>query len=223
VIRGLLFDFDGLLVDTESAAFHVWSEIYREHQQELSLDVWIQCVGTRGGFDPLANLERLVIAAGRTFDRAAMATHSRRRELARADVQDFRPGVTAYLSAARERGFLTAVVSSASEPWIARHLARLDRTSHFDAIVAAGADVHRAKPRPTLYLEALDELGLEANEAIAFEDSVHGLRAAKAAGLFCVAVPNSVTAASDFTGADLIVPSLEHLPLDDLLHRAGNG
>jgi HAD superfamily hydrolase (TIGR01509 family) len=166
-----------------------------------------------GGFDPLAHLEELV----GIIDRDSIAARQREHELALSDVEELRPGVLDYLEQARERGLATAIVSSSSRPWVDRHLARLQRAEHFDVIVTADRDRERAKPRPTLYLEALERLALRADEAIAFEDSPNGVRAAKAAGLFCVAVPNGITASLGLDEADVVVPSLEHLPLDALL------
>ena len=212
-VRGLLFDFDGLIVDTEAGAFTAWQEIYRGHGHELTLERWAAAVGTVGGFDPLAHLEELV----GIIDRDSIAARQREHELALSDVEELRPGVLDYLEQARERGLATAIVSSSSRPWVDRHLARLQRAEHFDVIVTADRDRERAKPRPTLYLEALERLALRADEAIAFEDSPNGVRAAKAAGLFCVAVPNGITASLGLDEADVVVPSLEHLPLDALL------
>jgi len=111
----------------------------------------------------------------------------------------------------------TAIVSSSDNWWIEQRLEHLGHGHDWDVIVAANGDRNRAKPRPDLYLEALDRLGLGADEAIAFEDSPNGLRAAKAAGLYCVAVPNPVTATLAFDEADLVLESLADLPLDRLL------
>jgi beta-phosphoglucomutase-like phosphatase (HAD superfamily) len=85
--------------------------------------------------------------------------------------------------------------------------------------MAADGDTERAKPRPNLYLDAIDALALAPNEAIAFEDSLNGVRAAKAAGLFCVAVPNPITATFALEEADLVIESFEDLPLPALLER----
>lgn len=101
------------------------------------------------------------------------------------------------------------------------HLRRLDLEHVWHSITCANGDRKRAKPAPDLYLEALDELGLRPGEAIAFEDSLHGVQAAKAAGLFCVAVPNPVTASLALDEADLVVQSLADLPLDELLRTIG--
>ena len=88
------------------------------------------------------------------------------------------------------------------------------------AAQAVGArDVERAKPRPDLYLEALGLLGVPAAEAIAFEDSPNGIRAARAAGIFCVGIPNEVTRSLGLEEADLVVDSLADLPPADLLAR----
>ena len=85
--------------------------------------------------------------------------------------------------------------------------------------MCADGDASRAKPRPTLYLEALDALGVSPENAIAFEDSPNGIDAARAARIFCVAVPNAVTAQLDLSHADLVVGSLEDLPLVELVAR----
>ena len=217
MIRGLLFDFDGLVVDTETTSYASWQEVFRAHGQELPLERWADAIGTIGGFDPLAYLEEL---GGGPVDRVEVRARQLEYELSLADVEELRPGVLAYLEGARSRGLATAIVSSSSRSWIDRHLGRLERLEQFDAIITADGERSRAKPRPTLYLEALDSLGLDPVEAIAFEDSPNGVRAAKAASVFCVAVPNAVTAALGLGEADLVVSSLEKLPLDDLLALA---
>jgi HAD superfamily hydrolase (TIGR01509 family) len=214
-LRGLLFDFDGLIVDTETPSRASWQELYREHGQELPLDRWATLVGTVGGWDPFETLEELV----GPVDRVALRERRLARELELGEIEELRPGVLDYLHEAERRGLATAIVSSSSDWWIDRHLGRLERAEHFDAIVAANGDEERAKPRPTLYLEALDRLELGADEAVAFEDSPNGVRAAKAAGLFCVAVPNGVTATLALDDADLVVPSLAELPFASLVER----
>lgn len=216
-VRGLLFDFDGLIVDTETPSLASWQKLYREHGQELPLEQWITLVGTIGApFDPYAHLEAL---AG-PLDRETVLGRRRDHELSLAEVEELRPGVLDYLEEAERLGLRTAIVSSSTSEWIDRHLRRLERAEHFDAIVAANHDVARAKPAPTLYLEALDVLGLAPDEAIAFEDSPNGIKAAKAAGIFCVAVPNGVTAALGLDEADLVLDSLADLPLARLIERA---
>jgi HAD superfamily hydrolase (TIGR01509 family) len=217
-IRGLLFDFDGLLIDTETPSRLAYEELYREHGHELPLDKWATLVGTIGAeFDPDAHLERLV---GTPLDRKRIAQRLRARERELCDLEDLRPGIEDYLAEAGRLGLKTAIVSSSTREWIARHLQRLDRVNSWDAIVAADGDVERAKPQPTLYLDALDALGLQPREAIAFEDSLNGIRAAKSAGILCVAVPNPITETFALDEADLLLGSLEELSLGELLDRS---
>jgi HAD superfamily hydrolase (TIGR01509 family) len=215
-VRALLFDFDGLIVDTETAALASWRRLYEEHGQELLLEHWRAAVGTVGGFDAVAHLEGLV----GPLDRETVARR-REHELRLTEVEQLRPGILDYLVEAHERGLATAIVSSASRAWIDGHLARLERTADFDVVVTADHDRERAKPRPTLYLEALELLGVAAAEAIAFEDSPNGISAARAAGIYCVGVPNQVTAELGLDEADLLVDSLAELPLSELLARVG--
>jgi putative hydrolase of the HAD superfamily len=216
-IRGLLFDFDGLLIDTETPSRLAYEELYRDHGHELPLEKWATLVGTIGApWDPDAHLEELV---GRPLDRDRIAQRLRAREHELCDLEDLRPGIEDYLEEAERLGLSTAIVSSSTCEWIARHLQRLDRVNSWDAIVAADGDTSRAKPQPALYLEALDALGLQADAAIAFEDSLNGIRAAQAAGIFCVAVPNPITQTFALDKADLLLDSLEELPLDELIAR----
>ena len=216
MIRALLFDFDGLLVDTESPSFDAWAGVYREHGHELTLETWSAAIGTLDGFDPFADLEGRL---GRPLDRERVNERRREIEFAAADLEELRDGVAEYLEEAQRLGLARAIVSSSSQDWIRRHLERLDLLDGWSSIVAADGDAARAKPRPTLYLEALDRLDVPADEAIAFEDSPNGITAAKAAGLYCIAVPNPTTASLDVTHADLVLRSLEEVPLGELLRR----
>ena len=213
-VRALLFDFDGLIVDTESSAFAAWSDVYREHGQELELERWSAGIGTLGGFDPVHHLQELV---EESLDHEVIRARAREHELTLVDAELLRPGVAEYLADAERLGLRKAIVSSGSREWIDRNLRRLERLYGWDAIVSADHDESRAKPLPALYLEALDILELEPPEAIALEDSPNGVRAAKAAGIFCVAVPNPTTASLGLEEADLVLDSLASMPLPELL------
>jgi HAD superfamily hydrolase (TIGR01509 family) len=215
-IRAFLFDFDGLVLDTEVPSRAGWELLYREHGHELPAEKWALVVGTRDAWDPMAHLEQLV---GSPLERERLNERRYAHELELIEAEELRPGILDYLAAARTHDLRLGIVSSSSRRWIDMHLRRLEQAAGWDLILAADHDASRAKPAPTLYLEALDALGVAAEEAIAFEDSPNGVRAARAAGIFCVAVPNEVTRALDLDEADLVLGSLADLPPDELLAR----
>jgi HAD superfamily hydrolase (TIGR01509 family) len=217
-IRALLFDFDGTIVDTESPAFRAWREAFEEHGHELLLRDWSAAIGTVGGYDPVAELERLT---GARLDPAAVREAVRRRHLELVELEALRPGIADYVLSARERGLEIAVVTSGSHDWVATLLDRLSLAEGWHSFHCANGDPSIAKPRPDLYRAALRALGAGPGEAIAIEDSPNGVRAAKAAGILCVATPNDVTRDLDLGEADLVLGSLAELPLDDLLAWAG--
>jgi len=216
-IRAFLFDFDGLILDTETASRAGWEWLYRRHGFELPAEKWATVVGTIGApWSPMRHLEELV---GKPLDVEELNERRYAHELSLIEAEDLRPGIAEYLAEAKRRGLKRAIVSSSSRRWIDMHLERLERAVGWDAIVAADHDVARAKPRPDLYLEALELLGVAATEAIAFEDSINGVRAARAAGIFCVAIPNEVTRAMGLDEADLLLDSLADIPPAELLAR----
>jgi HAD superfamily hydrolase (TIGR01509 family) len=216
-VQAFLFDFDGLILDTETASRAGWQWLYREHGHELPPERWALMVGTVDGWDIWGHLEELV---GRPLDRERENELRYAHELTLLEAEELRPGIADYLAAAERLGLKRAIVSSASRRWIDMHLERLERAVGWDAIVTADHDADRAKPRPTLYLEALEQLGVAAADAVAFEDSPNGAAAAKAAGIFVVGVPNAVTRDLGLAAdADLVVESLSDLPPDDLLAR----
>ncbi len=216
MIRGLIFDFDGLILDTEVPEFQAWCDVYQQHGAGLELSAWAVCIGTTSSaFDAHAHLEAQL---GRSLDRDVLrgAQRSRWAELIAAQVT--LPGVEAYLVAARQLGLKVGLASSSTRDWVAGHLARLGLLSYFDCLKCRD-DVGRTKPDPLLYTAALAALDLRPDEAIALEDSPNGILAAKRAGLYVVAVPNALTGRLDLQQADLIVPSLGDLPLETLIAR----
>ena len=204
-IEAVVFDFDGLILDTEGPVFTAWQEEFEAHGcPPLTLEEWAAEIGTAGGLD-LVDLIRT--RATRPFDEAAM--HDRRR--VRRDVllagETTRPGVEAWLDEADALGLTLAIASSSPIEWVEEHLARLGLRSRF-ACVSCYSDGVAAKPAPDTYLAACVALGVAPAAALALEDSPHGVAAAKAAGLRCVAVPNAITAGLDLSGADLFLSSL---------------
>lgn len=214
--RALIFDFDGLLLETEGPAYQAWHELYSEHGHELPRDRWLDYIGREGGwFDALGHLAELV---GAGFDRDGVrARRAARRDELMAGL-DLLPGVRERVAEAKERGLKVGVASSSTSAWVCGHLDRLDYRAVFDAITCREEGM-RAKPAPDIYLAAVRSLDVAPAEAIAVEDSRNGIAAAKAAGLRCVAVPNELTSEQDLSAADLRLRSLAEMPLDAILAR----
>lgn len=213
-IRALIFDFDGLILETEAPDFQSWQETFEERGVCLTFETWAPFIGqSAGAFDPYAHLETQL---GRPVDRAALRVGRRRRFLELVEAQPLREGVLECLNTARRVGLRLAVASSSDRAWVEGHLGRRGILDYFHALHCR-EDVEFAKPNPALYLRALRQLDMAASEAIAFEDSPNGIRAAKRAGLYCVAVPNPMTAALLLDEADLRLDSLGALCLEALL------
>jgi HAD superfamily hydrolase (TIGR01509 family) len=215
-IKALVFDFDGLILETETPAYETWAEIYREHGHELPRDRWVQNIGAATWpFDALDHLASLVTTP---FDRDAVKSRREGRKAEILAALETMAGVRDYLRDARRLGLKVGVASSASDAYVCGHLERLAVRDGIDAVVCRER-VARGKPFPDLYLRVVEDLGVAAAETIAFEDSPNGIAAAKAAGLLCVAVPNAITASLDLSGADLRLDSLGVLSLEGLLAR----
>ena len=219
MIRAIVFDFDGLILDTELPEFQSWQEIYQAHGCTLPLAVWATCIGTTEAFDPYAYLEEQL---GRAIDREVVQLRQRQQCDALIAAQAVLPGVHDYIADARRLDLQLGVASSSSRAWVHGHLTRLELHQHF-VCIACRDDVPRTKPDPALYQAALAALGVRPEEAIALEDSPNGILAAKRAGLFCVAVPNVLTRQLPLDHADLQIPSLAALPLSELLRTIHSG
>jgi HAD superfamily hydrolase (TIGR01509 family) len=216
MIRALIFDFDGTILETEGPVLQSWQELYQSYGSSLTLEEWAVNIGTaEETFDPLDELEKRL---GRGLDRDRVAPARRQRELDIIVHQPVLPGVQEYLDDARRLGLKVGLASSSSCAWVTGHLSRLRLLDYFD-VINARDDVPRTKPDPILYLATLAGLGVEGKQAVAFEDSPNGVLAAKRAGMQCVAVPNAITRRLPIQGADLWLDSLAELPLEELLRQ----
>lgn len=214
MIQGLIFDFDGLILDTELSAFQSWQELYQVYGCSLPLEEWAVCIGGSDDlFDPCAHLEAQL---GRTLVRADILAQRRRRHLAMLEAEPLLPGIEEYLAQAKRLHLKIGLASSSPHAWVDNHLSRLGILEHFDTLKCAD-DVTHTKPNPELYLAVLAEVGIAGHQAIALEDSPNGVRAAQRAGIFCVAVPNMVTCQLPLEHADMRLRSLAEMSLEQLL------
>ncbi len=215
MIRGLIFDFDGLIVDTEWSVYQSWVEIFDSHDADLPLDQWTSIIGTSDyeHFDPFDVLEQQV---GKNLDRDHLRTQRHEREMELVADQPILPGIEDYLQAAKALHIKLGIASSSDYKWVHGNLVRLGLLDYFD-IVHTSDDVEYTKPDPALYRLALRSLSLLPNEGIVLEDSPNGVTAAKAAGIFAVAVPNPLTADLNLDHADMVLESLAEMSLKDLI------
>lgn len=214
MLKALIFDFDGTILDTEMPEFLAWQGLYAEFGLQMPLDLWVGGIGTVNGFDPLRYLERQVGPV------AARQLHQmEQRNLALVREQRPLPGVERWLAAASTHSLSLAVASSSPHYWVESHLTRLGLVHHFPIIVGRDDAGNQPKPNPAVYQVALARLGVRPDEAAAIEDSRNGVAAAKAAGLFTLYVPNELTKQGGDAAADHTVPSLAKFTVEELLVR----
>ncbi len=220
MIEAIVFDFDGLIIDTETPEFDSWQEVFESYGATLDRQVWDQAIGRHSmDFDIYEHLGEL---SGQHIEREEVRPRMRRRYLERIERNPVLPGVEEYLDTAKGMGLKLAVASSSSPGWAAGHLEDRELLHYFEFVLDAGY-VANAKPDPELYTMSAERLGLRPENALAIEDSVVGLTAAKAAGLPCVVVPNPMTKGMDFSLADIRLGSLADVPLGSLLDRLNGG
>src|SRR4051812_4893874 len=214
MIRALVFDFDGLILDTETPLIDAYAAVHTSHGVPFDRTAFIRSVGHADyafdpwhGFSPHADRAALELERRAIKDRLLLA-------------QPILPGVVALLDAARERNLRVGLASNSPHSWCDAHLVRLGLFDRFH-FLACREDVPSPKPEPDLYKLVLNRLGLRGHEAIAFEDSHTGSLAAKRANLWTVAIPNESTAHHDFSHVDLRVNSLADITLEKLLTRFG--
>ena len=214
MIEALIFDFDGVIIDTETPDYRSWQEVFEERGVELDRSLWAGFIGGAAEtFDVYRHLELL---AGVRVDRPALRRSRRRRYLDLVESSPVLPGVLDYMQEAKRRGLKLGVASSSSSDWVEGHLLRRDLMRYMDS-VRTRDHVAMVKPDPEVYLASIADLGTRPETAVAIEDSANGVTAAKRAGLFCVAVPNQMTRDMPIEHADMRLNALSEIGLAELL------
>ncbi|WP_419876205.1 HAD family hydrolase [Candidatus Pristimantibacillus sp. PTI5] len=195
MIKAIVFDFDGTIIDTETAWYHAFREAYSEHGVELTLEQYSGCIGTSlHTFNPY---EYLMTDLKLPIDKDAFRDSVHLQHTALMQSEQVRTGILDYLNEAQDSGMKIGLASSSPRAWIDKYLEQLEIAHYFETIRTAD-DVARVKPDPELYRQTLAALGVEAGEAVAIEDSPNGARAALAAGMSCIIVPNTITKSLPF-------------------------
>jgi HAD superfamily hydrolase (TIGR01509 family) len=217
-VEAVIFDFDGLIVDTETPEYLAWQAVHAQQGWPFPLEAWRRNIGRNDSpFDPLAAFRRPGSPMPPETARALWQDHHDRLQ---PGFLTPLPGVVAFLESLRVHRLGTAVASSSRRARVAALLVRLGLAEKFDAL-ACGDEVPRAKPAPDVYRLAAGRLEVPAAACVALEDSESGVLAAKAAGMRCIAVPSALTRGMDFSAADLVLPSLVHAGLETITALAG--
>jgi HAD superfamily hydrolase (TIGR01509 family) len=222
MLKALIFDFDGLILDTETPEVSVWQSIYREHGYELPVAEWEKTIGGYGisNFDAAKHLE--LLSQGRLDAVSARARHREESEKI-VHTSPVLPGVLDMIEQAKKNGLQVAIGSSSPHSWVDEHVKRLGIFDYFDHIICQDdVPAGRTKPNPDIFLKALDQLNVKHDAAVVFEDSPNGVTAARRAEIFVVAVPNPMTEKMGVKG-DITIPSLAGLSLHELNEHVKKG
>jgi HAD superfamily hydrolase (TIGR01509 family) len=212
----LLFDFDGLVLDTETCTYEAVVAIFAEHGLTVDLAWWHSILGTA---NHVHWADVLAEQYGRPVDRETLIAAREAHRLPRIRALAPCAGVVELLGAAASAGIPCAVASSSAARWVVPHLERLGLADRFAEVVTSddvAGDRRRTKPAPDLFLVAAGRLGIAPRDCVVLEDSPNGVAAGRAAGMTVVAVPGPMTADLDFSAAHLVVPSLADLEVSRL-------
>jgi HAD superfamily hydrolase (TIGR01509 family) len=217
-LQGLLFDFDGLILDTETPIFKAWEDKFEEYGKKLLLEEWAEILGKSN--DELGPLEGFLNGFDEEHKRKEILAEVSKRESELVLQQKPLPGVKELIIKAKEHKLILGIVSSSDQNWVHSHLERLGLRDYFDHTSCA-EEVEIAKPDPALYTLGLKKSGLDRENVLVLEDSPHGVLAAKKAGLFCIAVPNQLTSQLPFYnhggGPDLVLSSMLEFPWNEFM------
>ncbi|MBS1709337.1 MAG: HAD family hydrolase [Armatimonadetes bacterium] len=212
MLQAVVFDFDGLIADTESNEYAGWQSVYADYGCVLHPDEWAKAVGA--GPTAFDAFDHLVSLSGLSLDREATYAEWAARRDRLNDGLPTLPGVETLIERLLTEGVPIGVASSSRRAWVEGHLGRFGILDHFAVVVTR--DDHEPKPAPDLYLAACALLGADPAWSVALEDSTNGVLAAKRAGMKAVAVPNAITLSYDFSMADVVVGSMEAVDVEFL-------
>lgn len=214
MIRALIFDFDGLILDTETPLIDAYGLVHAHHGVPFDRELFLRSTGHADyAFDPWHGFSPHADRATLELERRAFKDPLMLR-------QPLLPGILALFDAARALDLPLGLASNSPHAWCSAHLTRLGLLDRFSFLACRG-DTPSPKPEPDLYKLVLNRFGLRGHEAIAFEDSATGSIAAKRALLHTVVCPGPSTVHHDFAHADLRVASLADITLDALIARFG--
>lgn len=214
-MEAVIFDFDGLIVDTESPEVEVWRNIFKQYGAELPDSWWNHAIGRGQDQQNAHPADLLIEQTGLKLNRDDLIKEGHQKRIDIISQLPLLPGVLDRLNEAEMLGLKLGIASSSRHQWVDSLLDKHHLKSRFESIVCAD-DVSETKPAPELYLTVCKKLNVSPRNSIALEDSPPGIRSAKAAGLIAIAIPNPFTSRLDLSEADAKYFSLENFTIQDL-------
>ena len=207
-IKAVLFDFDGIIIDSEWPIYESWKRVIEGEGHKLAVESYVQCIGS--DFDTWSPEKYLEELTGKTYDWPTI--NAKRQVELEADLEGVQllPGVEELLRKLNDNGFKVAIVSSSSHRWVDAWVEKLDLMQYLEHVVCKG-DAPRIKPAPDLYEEGARRFSLQPVQCLVIEDSLNGVKAGNEAGCLTVAVPSRLTSCLDFSRADFVIESLMDL------------
>lgn len=213
MIKALIFDFDGLILDTETLQYTIFQQIFHEYNVELPFQQWVLGIGSHSDFSLFEYLRK---HSTQEVDEQLIRDRFRNQFHLELQTKEARNGVKEYLAEAKQLGLKIGLASSSNYQWVSSHLKNLHLFDFFECIKTAD-DVEHVKPNPALYLKAAECLNIPVEECLVFEDSANGALAAKRAGMSCVVIHNTVTENMNFCEVEYRLSSMSEMNLKDLL------
>ena len=212
--KAVIFDFDGLILDTETLHVEIYQEMFLHHDMKFPYLEWIQNIGSKSKFSIYDLLDRELVTE--KVDRELWKVQNQHKFVNRVSALKARPGIIEYLNAAKTKGLRIGLASSSNYNWVTTHLTNLNLIDYFETIRTSD-DVEFVKPDPSLYKLATEDLDVSPSECLAFEDSANGALAASRAGLTCIIIPNNTTQHLEFPKVKKRLNSMNDLSLHELL------
>lgn len=198
--KALLFDLDGTLIDSEFFHFGCWNEILKEFDVQLTYDDWLK---TYAGVPMPANAARLAEKYNITSPLPQIIDKRERLTLERLKTKDVNlmPHVADVLEYFKSKGLRLALVTSSPRQDVEAVFERNGLGRYFELIITR-TEVAKSKPDPESYLVCVEKLGVLKEECLVFEDTINGVKSAKAAGLTCFAIQSNTDEHHKLTIAD---------------------
>ena len=222
MFKSVIFDMDGVLVNTEPIHFWMYQAFFREQGIELNYDYYAPSIGSTTEHLRGMLMEKYGIDIRKPENWARIKEHEA--AIIEKDGYGEIPGIRQMILDLRAHGVKLAVASSSYYDLIVKTTKAIGLYDYFDKIVS-GADVAHPKPAPDVFLKAMEELGVQPEECVIVEDSCNGVRAAKAAGAACLGFYNPDSGNQDLSLADLVTEGFEEVDytfVKRLHHRVHN-